>query len=520
MLVQKVIVLDFGGQYTHLIARRIRELNVYSEILPYNISLEKLIEQKPNAIILSGGPASIYCENSPKLDNEVLEWIIDKRIPLLGICYGHQLIAHSFGGVVEKGEEGEYGPSILRLINRDTIFNNTPSKQKVWMSHRDYVKTLPEDFIPLASTDYSKIAAFKHRSLPIYGLQFHPEVKHTEYGRAILGNFLYKVSGLQGTWNMANIVKKKIEYIKRMWKGGNVLMAISGGIDSTTTAYLLLKSIGPDNLHLVFVDTGLLRKGEREKVLRNLKKLGFKYLHFIDASSIFLKRLRNVIDPEEKRKIIATTFIEVFNNVREKLEKKYGPFRYLAQGTIYPDRIESGKVGTRSDKIKSHHNVTLPRDIKFKIIEPLSDLYKDEVRLLAKKLGLPEDIVYQHPFPGPGLAVRIIGEVTEEKLRILRRATEIVEEEMKKSGYYRKVWQAFPVLLPFKSVGVMGDSRTYEYAIALRVVESEDAMTADFAKLPWEILDKIASRIVNEIDGVNRVLYDITNKPPATIEYE
>ncbi len=519
MRISRVIVVDFGSQYTHLIARRVRELKVYSIVVPCMEGPELYNNLKPNGIILSGGPRSVYEENAPTINKDVLDWAIENKIPVLGICYGHQLIAKMLGGEVMRGKEGEYGLSKLEVHNEDLIFKGTPRVQDVWMSHRDLVAKLPENFEILASTKYTAIAAYKSKDNLIYGLQFHPEVRHTKYGKKILRNFLFEVCNCKANWRLGDFIKRKVREIKQTIGSSNVIMAASGGVDSTTAAYLIKMAVG-DKLHLVYVDTGLMREKEDEEVISMLKKLGFKHIHRVNAAKIFLKRLKGVVDPEKKRQIIARTFIEVFEEKARELERIYGKFEFLGQGTIYPDRIESGQASPLADRIKSHHNVVLPKGMKFKLIEPIADLYKDEVRKIARKLGLPKELVKRHPFPGPGLAVRIIGEVTEEKLKILRKADKIVEEEMKKSGWYWRVWQAFPVLLPVKTVGVMGDQRSYNYAIALRIVYSEDGMTANFVKMPWKLLERIASRIVNEVDGVNRVLYDVTNKPPATIEFE
>ena len=512
----RVLVVDFGGQYAHLIARRCRELGVYSEIVEPEHVLEELERGDVGGVIFSGGPVSISDPNAPTIDPKP---ILERGIPILGICYGHQLIAHLLGGKVEKGLKGEYGISTLTVNEEDLIFYGTPRQQEVWMSHKDQVTSLPKNFKILASTPYSQIAAYKCLDSPIYGLQFHPEVRHTKYGKKILRNFLHKICKCKPSWKLSDFIKIKVSEIKRIAGNSNIIMAASGGVDSTTAAYLIKLAVG-DKLHLVYVNTGLMREGESEEVLRTLKKLGFKNVHYIDAEEIFLERLKRITDPEEKRRIIARTFIELFEEKARELEKHYGKFEFLGQGTIYPDRIESGQASPLADRIKSHHNVVLPKGMKLKLIEPIADLYKDEVRRLAIKLGLPRELVKRHPFPGPGLAIRVIGEVTREKLEILRKADKIVEEEMKRSGWYWKVWQAFPTLLPIKTVGVMGDQRAYEHAIALRVVWSEDGMTADFVKLPWKLLERIASRIVNEVEGVNRVLYDVTNKPPSTIEYE
>ncbi len=514
-----VAVVDFGGQYAHLIARRVRELNFYSVLVPHDVTLDEFIQVNPLAVIFSGGPASIYVEGSPRPRREVLEYIINNRIPLLGICYGHQLIASIFGGRVVRKDKAEYGLSVLRVLTSDPIFHGTPASQRVWMSHRDAVVWLPEEFEVTASTDYSEVAAFRHKTLPVYGVQFHPEVRHTEYGRVILDNFLRRVAGLEPNWFVEDVAAEVISDLRRRLSG-KALVAVSGGVDSLTAAVMVQKAIGSDNIYVVHVNTGLLREGESERTLRVLEKLGFKNVFYVDASRLFLERLRGVTDPEEKRRIIAKTFAEVFAEKALELNQKVGGFKYLVQGTIYPDRVESGATGKATARIKSHHNVVMEAIPGLEIVEPLSEFYKDEVRKIARSLGIPDEVVSQHPFPGPGLAVRIVGEVTEEKLRILRKATKIVEEEFRRSGFYEKVWQAFPVLLSIRTVGVKGDERSYEYALALRVVESEDAMTASFAKLPWEFLEHVAERLVNEVEGVNRVLYDITHKPPATIEFE
>lgn len=512
-----VAVVDFGGQYSHLIARRVREHGVYSRIVPPDADL---LRMGPLAVIFSGGPFSVYEEGAPRVPGELVESMVDEGVPVLGICYGHQLLAQLVGGRVEVGESGEYGVSVMEVLEEDEIFHGTPRRQRVWMSHRDRVAELPGDYRVLARTSYTGIAAYRHREAPLYGLQFHPEVRHTEHGHRILGNFLFRVAGLERNWGLVDLMEEAARRIREVYRGGNVIMAASGGVDSTTAAVLIRRVVGGESLHLVFVDTGLLREGEAERVPRVLRSLGFRNVHCVDAGRIFLERLRGVEDPEEKRRVIARTYLEVFEGARRRLEERFGRFLYLAQGTIYPDRIESGRGSGRADRIKSHHNVELPEGHGFVLIEPLADFYKDEVRRIAESIGLPPEVVRRHPFPGPGLAIRIVGEVTEERLGIIRRATRIVEEEFRRAGIYGELWQAFPVLLPIRTVGVMGDRRTYEYAVAVRAVLSEDAMTAEFARPPWDLLERISSRLVNEIEGVNRVLYDITNKPPATIEYE
>jgi GMP synthase (glutamine-hydrolysing) len=516
---ERVVVVDFGGQYAHLIARRIRELGFYAEVVPYD-TLKPEDVSSAGAIVLSGGPSSVLEEGAPRLNPKLLERALKEDKPVLGICYGHQLLATALGGAVGKGAKGEYGSATLEVLADDPLFSGTPRIQKVWMSHRDYVEKLPPGSLVLARTEDCEIAAFRLAGAGVYGVQFHPEVKHTEYGARILENFLRGIAGLEPSWRPEDAVKNIIERVRAAYKGGNILVAASGGVDSTTAAYIVKLAVGSEPIHLVVIDTGLLREEEAERAVSTLRSLGFKHVHLVDASREFLGALKGVVDPEEKRRVIARVYFEVLERKAKELSAVHGEFRYLVQGTIYPDRIESGRAGRGSDRIKSHHNVTLPERLGLELIEPLADFYKDEVRRVAKALGLPEELVYQHPFPGPGLAVRVVGEVTEEKLRIVRRATSIVEEELRKAGLYRSLWQAFPVLLPVKTTGVKGDARSYEYAIALRAVVSEDAMTAEFAKLPWELLERIASRIANEVEGVNRVLYDVTNKPPATIEYE
>ena len=515
----RVLVVDFGGQYAHLIARRVRELGFYAEVVPYD-ALGPGDVVRAGALVLSGGPASVLEEGAPRLDASLLELALREGKPVLGICYGHQLLALALGGVVERGEVGEYGSATLEVLAEDPLFSGTPKVQRVWMSHRDQVASPPPGSVVLARTGACRIAAFRLSGARVYGVQFHPEVRHTEYGLRILENFLRGVAGLEPSWRPEDAVRSIVERVRAAYRGGNILVAASGGVDSTTAAYIVKLAVGPDPIHLVVIDTGLLREGEAERAVSTLRSLGFKHVHLVDASREFLGALRGVVDPEEKRRVIARVYFEILERKARELSAVYGEFRYLVQGTIYPDRIESGRAGRGSDRIKSHHNVTLPERLGLELIEPLADFYKDEVRRVALHLGLPEDLVYQHPFPGPGLAARIVGEVTEEKLRIVRQATRIVEEELRRAGLYRSLWQAFPVLLPVRTTGVKGDARSYEYAIALRAVVSEDAMTAEFAKLPWEVLERIASRIVNEVEGVNRVLYDVTNKPPATIEFE
>ncbi|NAZ30996.1 MAG: glutamine-hydrolyzing GMP synthase [Caldimicrobium sp.] len=511
---QGILVLDFGSQTTQLIARRVRENNVYSEIKPCFISLEDLKAFNPKGIILSGGPASVYDEGAPLLPKEVFEL----GVPILGICYGAQLMAYLLGGEVERSEKREFGPAELFILRERPIFKGL-SKEKpyrVWMSHSDRIIKLPPGFICLARTEHSPYAVIAHEEKPFFGVQFHPEVIHTEVGEDVIRNFLFEVCGCTPNWTMPSFIETTVAEIKNLvGKDERVICALSGGIDSTVTAILVHKAIG-DRLIPVFVNNGLLRKGEVEEVRSLMESLGIK-LEYVDASKLFLERLKGVTDPEKKRKIIGETFIEVFENKA----KEFKNVKYLAQGTLYPDVIESVSFRGPSAVIKSHHNVGgLPEKMNLKLIEPLRELFKDEVRKIAELLGLPKHIVWRQPFPGPGLAIRILGEVTEERLQILREADAIVQQEMLATGWYYKVWQSFAVLLPVKTVGVMGDYRTYEYVVALRVVESQDAMTADWVRLPYELLARLSNRIINEVKGVNRVVYDISSKPPATIEWE
>ncbi len=510
----KILVLDFGSQTTQLIARRIREQGVYSEIKSCFVSLEEVKVFNPSGIIFSGGPSSVYDKDAPKIDPK----IFDLNIPILGICYGAQLISYLLGGKVEKSDKREYGPAYIEILEENKLLKGLgkENKYKVWMSHSDRIEKLPEGFYALAKTEHSPFAAIAHKIKPIYGVQFHPEVAHTEIGSQIFKNFVFEICKCQADWNMPSFIEKTVEEIRHKVKENEkVICALSGGIDSTVTALLVHKAIG-DRLIPIFVNNGVLRKNEPEEVLKLMKELGLK-VHYVDASAIFLEKLKGVEDPEKKRRIIGETFIEVF----EKEGKKFEKVVYLAQGTLYPDVIESVSFKGPSVTIKTHHNVGgLPERMNLKLIEPLRELFKDEVRKIAEVLGLPKHIIWRQPFPGPGLAIRIIGEVTEDKLNILREADAIVTEEMLKSGWYYKVWQSFAVLLPIKTVGVMGDYRTYEYVIAIRCVESQDAMTADWVKLPYELLERLSNRIINEVKGVNRVVYDISSKPPATIEWE
>jgi len=506
-----VLVLDFGGQYCHLIARRVREQGVYSEIVPCDISpddVEKMNEKfNVKGMILSGGPSSVYEEDAPKIDPKIL----DLGIPLLGLCYGHQLIAHILGGKVLKGTRREYGTTYITIVKPVGVLKGLGPKEKVWMSHSDTVYSLPDGFEVLAYSEACPVAAYRDVNRSIYGLQWHPEVTHTEHGVEMLRNFIFEVCGCQPGWSPSSVVEDEI---RKTVGEGKAVIALSGGIDSSTAAVLAARALGK-NLTAVFVDHGFMREGEGEYVKRTFEEMGVNVL-VVNAQERFMKRLKGVTDPEEKRRIIGREFIKVFEEIAEKVGSEY-----LIQGTIYPDRIESG-FRRRSEKIKSHHNVAgLPTRIKFKaIIEPLRDLYKDEVREVARKLGLPEEIVCRQPFPGPGLAVRVVGEVTPEKVEIVRKADRIVAEEIERGGLKDELWQYFAVLTGVKSTGVKGDSRAYGDVIAVRIVESREAMTASFAKVPYEVLERISTRITNEIPEVTRVVYDITHKPPATIEWE
>ncbi len=505
-----IVVLDFGGQYAHLIARRIRDLKVFSQVLPADTSKEKLLAIKNlKGIILSGGPSSVYDSSSPKCEKE----IFNSGIPILGICYGHQLIAFLEGGEVKTGEAGEYGITKLKIIKKSSLLSGLAAEENVWMNHRDTVIRLPKGYEVIAVTEKSPIAAFENRQKRIYGVQFHPEVTHTTKGKRILENFVFDICQAKREWRRSDIIKNILNEIEQRIGQRKAIIGLSGGVDSSTAAILVNKIIGK-NLIALYVDTGLMRFKETEFIEREFAKYDLN-LKLIKAKEQFLKALKGVVDPEEKRKIIGRLFINIFEKIAKKEKAEV-----LVQGTIYSDRIESG-LTSYSAKIKSHHNVGgLPEKINLEIYEPLRDLYKDEVRSIAKKLGLSKEIIERHVFPGPGLAVRIIGEVTKEKVEIVRKASYIVEEELKAAGWYNKVWMAFAVLLPVKSVGIQGDARSYKYPIVVRIVESQDAMTANFAKIPYKILEKISSRITNEIDEVNRVVYDITNKPPATMEWE
>ena len=508
-----VAILDFGSQYTHLIARRVRECKVYSEIVPYNIKARELLLRNPAGIILSGGPSSVITKKAPLCNKD----IFNLGIPTLGICYGAQLMAKTLGGKVGKANLREYGKAILKIKSRETLLKGLDSKETVWMSHGDKVIRAPKGFKVIGSTDNSLTACMEDKKRKFYGVQFHPEVVHTPKGKKIIKNFVINIAGCKSSWSMRSFVKNSIKDIRATVGSEKVLCGLSGGVDSSVLTTLLNKAIGK-NLIAMFIDNGLVRKGEAKSVSKRFKNNYRVNLKTVDATDTFLRALKGVKDPEKKRKIIGKTFIDVFT--RES--KKLGKIKYLAQGTLYPDIIESRSAfGGPSATIKTHHNVGgLPKNLKFTLIEPLKDLFKDEVRLVGKELGLPDDIVYRHPFPGPGLAVRIISDITRDKLEILRQADWILVDEIKRAGFYHKLWQSFCVLLPLKTVGVMGDERTYENIIAIRAVESEDAMTAHWARLPYDFLENVSNKIVNEVKGVNRVVYDISSKPPATIEWE
>ena len=506
----KVLVLDFGAQYGQLIARRVRDLNVYSEIVPCDISADEIREMNASALILSGGPASVYAEDAPSIDPA----IFDLGLPVLGFCYGHQITAVTLGGKVGHSEVGEYGRATITRTAGAKLFNSTPMEQTVWMSHRDAVSEVPEGFTVTASTDVCPVAAMECVERKIFTTQFHPEVNHTEYGQAMLRNFLYEVCGATGDWTMGDYKNTAIAAVREKVGSGRVLLALSGGVDSSVVAALLAEAVGPQ-LTCVFVDHGLMRLNEGDEVEAAFKKWDINFVR-VNAEGRFLSKLAGISDPERKRKIIGEEFIRVF----EEESKKIGAVDFLAQGTIYPDVIESG-LGNAA-VIKSHHNVGgLPDYVDFKeIIEPLRLLFKDEVRQLGRELGLPEYLVSRQPFPGPGLAIRIMGEITKEKADTLRLADAIYREELEKAGENKKMNQYFAVLTDTRTVGVMGDGRSYDRVLALRAVTTEDFMTADWARIPYELLDKISGRIVNEVNGINRIVYDITSKPPATVEWE
>ncbi len=509
MTQDEILVLDFGGQYSHLIARRIREFGVYSELVSWNIKPEKVISSGPKGLILSGGPASVYDKDSPKPDPRIFRL----GIPVLGICYGLQLLVENFGGRVGRADRREYGRIKVRVTEPAGLLKGIGNETICWMSHADNAETLPDGFRSIASSETCPNAAIVDKSGRLLGLQFHPEVIHTIKGSEILRNYVFEVCKASPSWNQTSFIETTVKEIRETVKGSKVLCALSGGVDSSTTALLVHRAIGP-NLTCVFVDHGLLRKNEVQRVLEIGSKFDLRIVH-VDASDRFLRRLKGVKNPEDKRRIIGDEFVKVFSEEAEKL----GKVEWLAQGTLYPDVIESAGTGSPASRIKTHHNVAgLPDWMQFRLIEPLRRLYKDEVRRVADTLGIPRELAWRHPFPGPGLAVRIVGEVTEEKLRIVREASDIVEEELKRANLYDKLWQAFAVVGDDRAVGVMGDERRFGYMITIRAVESMDGMTADWAKLPTEVLERISNRITNDVPGVTWVNYAISSKPPSTIE--
>jgi GMP synthase (glutamine-hydrolysing) len=516
---QMIVILDFGSQYSELIARRVRETQVYSEVLSYRTTAEQLKQLNPKGIILSGGPNSVYSDNAPECDPEI--WNLG--IPVLGVCYGMQLMVKQLGGVVEKAKKAEYGKASLSIDDPTDLLTNVAPGSTMWMSHGDSCSQLPQGFEVLAHTDNTPCAAIADHQRQLYGVQFHPEVVHSTDGQALICNFVYHICECEPTWTTEAFLEEAIREIRAKVGDQRVLLALSGGVDSSTLAFLLHEAIG-DQLTCMFIDQGFMRKGEPERLMKIFNDQFHIKVEYVNARDRFLELLKGVTDPEEKRRRIGHEFIQVF----EEESSRLGPFDYLAQGTLYPDVIESAdsnvdpKTGERvAVKIKSHHNVGgLPDNLRFKLVEPLRKLFKDEVRKLARSIGLPEEIVRRHPFPGPGLAIRIIGEVTAERLNILRDADFVVRDEISKSGMYHDFWQAFAVLLPIRSVGVMGDQRTYAHPVVLRFISSEDGMTADWSRVPYDLLEKISNRIVNEVKGVNRVVYDITSKPPGTIEWE
>jgi len=509
---ETILILDFGSQYTQLIARRIRELGIYSEIQPYNTEISHIKVNNIRGIILSGGPSSVYSENAPMISKEIL----DLDIPILGICYGLQLIIHLSGGKVDPSPEREYGYAKLVVLENSDLIKDMSDDTTVWMSHGDKVSKLAPEYKTVAQTNNSPNAIVQHISKPIFGLQFHPEVKHTDEGEILLKNFCFKICSCSGDWSTGSFIEESLEEIRKQVGSKNVICGLSGGVDSSVVSVLLDKAIGKQ-LHCIFVDTGLLRLNEAHTVEKIFREHFHINLLSVDKSDLFLNQLTDIDNPEEKRKTIGRLFIEVF----EQEAKKLGNFDFLAQGTLYPDVIESISVRGPSATIKSHHNVGgLPEKMNFKLIEPLRELFKDEVRNVGYDLGLPEEIIGRHPFPGPGLAVRIPGKITDEKVKILQTADDIYITELIKNKLYNKIWQAFTVLLPVQSVGVMGDERTYEFALVLRAVTSTDGMTANWFHMPHEILSHISNRIINEVEGINRVVYDISSKPPATIEWE
>ena len=508
-----VAIIDFGSQYGQLIARRVREHNVYSQIYQPDVKAEKLAQLGVKGLILSGGPASVYSENAPACDKKIFEL----GVPILGICYGMQLGCKILGADISPAKSREYGKTDLKVIEKNDLFKNLPDATTVWMSHGDQVNQLPDDFTPLATTPNCPYAAVRHNSGKFFGVQFHPEVTHTPKGQLILQNFLYNICRCSGDWQMSDFVEQTVDAVRQQIGDAVVICGLSGGVDSAVTAALLHKAVGKQ-LVCIFVDNGLLRKNERQGVISMFRDHFHMDLHVVDWSKEFLSKLQGVTDPQTKRKIIGAEFIQAFRSEADKITNA----RFLAQGTLYPDVIESGnKDGNLAANIKLHHNVGgLPEELGFELVEPLRDLFKDEVRVVGEYLSLPENMVWRHPFPGPGLAVRIIGQVNEKRLNVLRHADDILIEGIKDAGLYRQISQALAVLLPIETVGVMGDERSYENVIAIRAVETRDFMTADFARIPYDVLGTIANRIINEVRGVNRVVYDVSSKPPATIEWE